>query len=75
MEENLALQEKADGGDPVSIEVLRSMCYEAHHSEAQREIEAIAHAQFHSDRNDFLFDMQVNVQEDTDSPPPPWVTL
>jgi hypothetical protein len=76
MEENLALQEKANGGDPVSIEVLRSMCYEAHyeaHYEAQREIEAIAHAQFHSNRNDFLFDMQVYVQEDTEHPP--WVTL
>jgi hypothetical protein len=43
------------------------MRYEAH-SEAQQEIEAIAHAQFHSDRNDFLFDMQVDVQEDTDPP-------
>jgi hypothetical protein len=67
MEENLALQEKADGGDPISIEVLRSMRNEAH-SEAQREIEAIAHAQFHSNRNDFLFDMQVSVQEDTEPP-------
>jgi hypothetical protein len=72
MEDNLALQEKADGGDHVSIEVLRSMRYEAHHSEAQRKIEAIAHAQFHSDRNNFLFDVQVHVQKDMD---PPWVTL
>jgi hypothetical protein len=61
MEENLALQEKADEGDPVSIEVLRSMHYEAH-SEAQRKIEAISHAHFHSDRNEFLFDIQVDVQ-------------
>jgi hypothetical protein len=64
MDKNLALQEKAGGGDPVSIEVLRSM-----HPEAQRELEAIAQAKFPSNSNDFLFEMQVYVQEDKEDPP------
>jgi hypothetical protein len=69
MDENLALQEKADGGDSVSIEVLRSMRSKAH-SEAQRELEAIAQAEFPSNRNGlFLFEMRFNVQEDTEPPP------
>jgi hypothetical protein len=33
----------------------------------------IAHTEFNSDHNDFLFEMQVDVQEDTEDPP--WVTL
>jgi hypothetical protein len=63
MEDNLALQVKANRGDPVSIEVLCSMRSEAH-SEVQRKIEVIAQAQFFSDRNNILFEMQVDVQED-----------
>jgi hypothetical protein len=64
MDEDLLLQEKAAGGDPVSIEVLRSMC-----SELQRKIEAIAQAQFPLNGNGSLFDMQEDAQEDMEDPP------
>jgi hypothetical protein len=59
MDENLALQEKANQGDPLSFEVLHTM-----HSEAQQriEIEAIAQSQLPMNCNDFQ--MQEDVQVD-----------
>jgi hypothetical protein len=38
------------------------------HSEAQRKLEAIAQAEFRLNRNNFLFEMQADVQEDMEDP-------
>jgi hypothetical protein len=66
MDENLALQENADRGDPVSIEVLGTIRSE---TEREREAEAIAQSELPMNCNVILFEMQEDVQEHTDDPP------
>jgi hypothetical protein len=65
MDENLALEEKAAAGDPVSVEALRSM-----RSESQRELEAvIAQAQFTFDGDDSSSDMEEDWHPNMVDPP------
>jgi hypothetical protein len=63
MYENLALQGKAAGGDPVSIEVLCTM-----RSESKRKIEAEAIAHSQLPRIPDSFDMQEDVLVDMEDP-------
>jgi hypothetical protein len=65
MGENLALEEKANAGDSISIEVLGSM-----RSESQRKLEAVnTQSQYTLNGDDSSFDMEEDLQDNTMEPP------